>query len=122
MPDIYALLATIVGMELEGKLAVVTDGRFSGFARGLGVCQVSPEAAVGGPLALLKNGDMISISLLDRSLHAEVSDLDWKARKAKWRPPELKNAAGILGLFGVKAEQAHQGARLVANPAPWENI
>jgi dihydroxy-acid dehydratase len=122
MPDIYALLATVVGMGLEGKLAVVTDGRFSGFARGLGVCQVSPEAAVGGPLALLKDGDMISISLPDRSLHAEVSDSEWKARKAKWRPPKLKNAAGILGLFGVKAEQAHQGARLVAHPAPWKNI
>jgi len=122
MPDIYALLATVVGMGLEGRLAVVTDGRFSGFARGLGVCQVSPEAAVGGPLALLKDGDIISISLPDRSLNTEVSDSEWKRRKAKWRPPEPKNAPGILGLFGVNAEQAHQGARLVAHPAPWENI
>jgi dihydroxy-acid dehydratase len=122
MPDIYALLATVVGMGLEGRLTVVTDGRFSGFARGLGVCQVSPEAAVGGPLALLKDGDIISISLPDRSLNAELSDLEWKARKAKWRPPEPKNPPGILGLFGVNAEQAHQGARLVAHPAPWEKI
>jgi len=122
MPDIYALLATVVGMGLEGKLAVVTDGRFSGFARGLGVCQVSPEAAVGGPLALLKDGDIISISLPGRALNAEVPDLEWKARRAKWRPPEPKNAPGILGLFGVNAEQAHQGARLVAHPAPWEKI
>lgn len=122
MPDIYALLATVVGMGLEGKLAVVTDGRFSGFARGLGVCQVSPEAAVGGPLALLKDGDIISISLPERSLNVEIPDSEWKARKAKWRPPELKNAAGILGLFGVKAEQAHQGARLVAHPASWDEI
>ena len=122
MPDIYALLATVVGMGLEGKLAVVTDGRFSGFARGLGVCQVSPEAAVGGPLALLKDGDIISISLPDRSLNAEIPDSEWKGRKAKWRPPEPKNAPGILGLFGVNAEQAHQGARLVANPAPWGKL
>jgi dihydroxy-acid dehydratase len=122
MPDIYALLATVVGMGLEGKLAVVTDGRFSGFARGLGVCQVSPEAAVGGPLALLKDGDIISISLPDRSLNAEIQDSEWIRRKAKWRAPEPKNAPGILGLFGVNAEQAHQGARLVAHPAPWENI
>ena len=120
MPDTYALLATVVGMGLEGKLAVVTDGRFSGFARGLGVCQVSPEAAVGGPLALLKNGDIISISLPDRSLNAEVSNEEWKKRKASWRPPKMKSAPGILGLFAVKAEQAHQGARLVAHPAPWE--
>jgi dihydroxy-acid dehydratase len=120
MPDTYALLATVVGMGLEGKLAVVTDGRFSGFARGLGVCQVSPEAAVGGPLALLRNGDIISISLPDRSLSAEVSSEEWKKRKANWRPPKMKSAPGILGLFAVNAEQAHQGARLVAHPAPWE--
>jgi len=120
IPDIYALLATVVGMGLEGKLAVVTDGRFSGFARGLGVCQVSPEAAVGGPLALLKDGDIVSISLPDRTLNAEISDSEWKTRKAAWRPPEKKNASGILSLFAVNAEQAHQGARLVAYPAPWE--
>jgi dihydroxy-acid dehydratase len=107
-------------MGLEGKLAVVTDGRFSGFARGLGVCQVSPEAAVGGPLALLKNGDMISINLHARSLNAEVSDQEWKKRRSQWRPLERKNAPGILGLFAVNAEQAHQGARLVAHPAPLE--
>jgi dihydroxy-acid dehydratase len=107
---------------LEGKMAVVTDGRFSGFARGLGVCQVSPEAAVGGPLALLKDGDIISVSLPDRSLNAEISGSEWKARRAKWLPPEPKNAPGILGLFAVNAEQAHQGARLVAHPAPWKNI
>jgi len=119
MPDIYALLATVVGMGLEGKLAVVTDGRFSGFARGLGVCQVSPEAAVGGPLALLKDGDIIEISLPDRSLNAEIAPEEWKKRKKNWTPPVIKKAPGILGLFGVKAEQAHQGARLVAHPAPW---
>jgi dihydroxy-acid dehydratase len=120
MPDTYALLATVVGMGLEGKLAVVTDGRFSGFARGLGVCQISPEAAVGGPLALIKNGDIISINLPDRSLSADVSPAEWKRRRAAWRPPKVKNAPGILGLFAVNAEQAHQGARLVAHPDPWE--
>jgi dihydroxy-acid dehydratase len=112
MPDIYALLATVVGMGLEGKMAVVTDGRFSGFARGLGVCQVSPEAAIGGPLALLKDRDFISINLPERSLNAEISDLEWKARKSRWRPPKMEKAPGILGLFAVNAEQAHQGARL----------
>jgi dihydroxy-acid dehydratase len=75
---------------------------------------------VGGPLALLRNGDIISISLPDRSLKAEVADEEWKKRKANWRPPKMKSAPGILGLFAVSAEQAHQGARLVAYPAPWE--
>lgn len=122
MPDTYALLATVVGMGLEGKLAVVTDGRFSGFARGLGVCQVSPEAAVGGPLALLKNGDFITINLPERSLNAEVPASEWRKRRVTWRPPKQKSAPGILGLFAVNAEQAHQGARLVAYPAPWEQV
>jgi dihydroxy-acid dehydratase len=122
MPDTYALLATVVGMGLEGKLAVVTDGRFSGFARGLGVCQVSPEAAIGGPLALLKDGDVISIDLPGRSLRAEVSAEEMKKRREKWTPVKPKTAPGILGLFGVNAEQAHQGARLVAHPAPWDEI
>jgi dihydroxy-acid dehydratase len=122
MPDIYALLATVVGMGLEGKLAVVTDGRFSGFARGLGVCQISPEAAVGGPLSLLKDGDTISISLPERTLNAEIPGREWEARKARQRPLERRNAPGILGLFAVNAEQAHQGARLVAHPAPWDKM
>jgi hypothetical protein len=61
-------------------------------------------------------------NFLDRSLKAEISDSDWKARKVKWRPPQPKNAPGILGLFGGNAEQAHQGAGLVAHPAPWGKI
>ncbi len=122
MPDIYALLAGVVGMGLEGKVAVVTDGRFSGFARGLGVCQVSPEAAIGGPLALLHDGDIITISLPERLLQVEVSAEEMEKRRNTWTGPPLREAPGILGLFGVKAEQAHQGARLVAHPAPAEAL
>jgi dihydroxy-acid dehydratase len=112
MPDIYAVLATIVGRGLEGKVAVVTDGRFSGFARGLGVCQVSPEAMVGGPLAWVKDGDIIEISLSKRSLHLEVSERELKRRKELWRPPKMKREKGVLGLYATNAEQAYQGARL----------
>ncbi len=112
MPDIYALLATIVGRGLEGKVAVVTDGRFSGFARGLGVCQVSPEAMVGGPLAWVENGDRVEISLSKRSLHLRVSEGELKRRKEVWRPPKVKKEKGILGLYATNAEQAYRGARL----------
>lgn len=122
MPDIYALLAAVVGMGLEEKVAVVTDGRFSGFARGLGVCQVSPEAAVGGPLAFLKDGDIIAISLPKRSLTVELTPEELEKRRVTFNPPPAKNAPGILGLFREKAEQAHQGARLVAQPASWDKI
>lgn len=112
MPDIYAVLATIVGRGLEGKVAVVTDGRFSGFARGLGVCQVSPEAMIGGPLALIEDGDIIEISLPKRTLNVKLSDRELKRRKELWRPPKVKREKGILGLYATNAEQAHQGARL----------
>ena len=112
MPDIYAVLATIVGRGLEGKVAVVTDGRFSGFARGLGVCQVSPEAMVGGPLAWVEDGDIVEISLSKRSLHLKVSDRELKRRSNLWRPPMMKREKGVLGLYATNAEQAHQGARL----------
>ena len=112
MPDIYAVLATIVGRGLEGKVAVVTDGRFSGFARGLGVCQVSPEAAVGGPLALVEDGDIIEISLPKRSLHVKISERELARRRKAWKAPKVKREKGILGLYATNAEQAHQGARL----------
>ena len=112
MPDIYAVLATIVGRGLEGKVAVVTDGRFSGFARGLGVCQVSPEAMVGGPLALIEDGDWIEINLPKRSLNAKISERELRRRRTLWRPPKMKKERGILGLYATNAEQAYEGARL----------
>ena len=112
MPDIYAVLASIVGRGLEEKVAVVTDGRFSGFARGLGVCQVSPEAMVGGPLALIEDVDIIEISLPRRSLNANVSESEFKKREVFWKPPKRKKERGILGLYATNAEQAYQGARL----------
>ena len=68
------------------------------------------------------SGILISINPPARSLNAEVPDEEWKKRRNQWRPLERKNAPGILGLFAVNAEQAHQGARLVANPAPWEKL
>ena len=112
MPDIYAVLATIVGRGLEGKVAVVTDGRFSGFARGLGVCQISPEAMIGGPLALIEDGDIIEISLPRRSLNVNVSESELKRREHFWKPPKRKMERGILGLYATNAEQAYEGARL----------
>lgn len=112
MPDIYAVLAAIVGRGLEEKVAVVTDGRFSGFARGLGVCQVSPESAVGGPLAVLQNGDKITIDLDKRELSVDLSDQEIASRLANWER-KAKKAKGILGLFAKNAEPAYKGARLV---------
>lgn len=110
MPDTYAVLASVVGRGLEGKVAVVTDGRFSGFARGLGVCQVSPEAAVGGPLAVIQDGDMIHINMPKRELTLLVDDLD--ERLKAWRKKAPRETRGMLGLYATNAEPAYKGARL----------
>jgi len=110
MPDIYAVLAAIVGKGLEGQVGVVTDGRFSGFARGLGVCQVTPEAAVGGPLAKLEDGDIITIDLPSRRL--DVADAEKvMARPAVPNPRPVP--PGILGLYAKTAGPATRGAKLI---------
>jgi len=111
MPDIYAVLAAVVGRGLEGKVAVVTDGRFSGFARGLGVCQVSPEAAVGGPLAVVEDGDIIHINLAKRELSLQAHEGITK-RLRSWKQPPPRETRGILGLYATNAQPACKGARL----------
>ena len=110
MPDTYAVLASVVGRGLEGKVAVVTDGRFSGFARGLGVCQISPEAAVGGPLAVVRDGDMIHISMPKRELSLLIDDLE--ERLKAWRKPAPRETRGMLALYATNAQPAWKGARL----------
>ncbi len=110
MPDTYAVLASVVGRGLEGKVAVVTDGRFSGFARGLGVCQISPEAAVGGPLAVIRDGDMIHISMPKRELSLLIDDLE--ERLKGWRKPAPRETRGMLALYATNAQPAWKGARL----------
>ncbi|MHB0885781.1 MAG: dihydroxy-acid dehydratase [Bacillota bacterium] len=110
MPDIYAVLAAIVGRGLEGQVGVVTDGRFSGFARGLGVCQVTPEAAVGGPLAKLRDGDVITIDLPSRRLDVAGAE-SVLSRPAAPNPRPVP--PGILGLFAKVAGPATRGAKLI---------
>ncbi len=110
MPDTYAVLASVVGRGLEGKVAVVTDGRFSGFARGLGVCQVSPEAAVGGPLAVIRDGDTIHISMPKRELSLMIDDLEERLKRWRKRPP--RETRGVLALYATNAQPAWKGARL----------
>ncbi len=110
MPDIYAVLAAIVGKGLEGQIGVVTDGRFSGFARGLGVCQVTPEAAVGGPLAKLRDGDVITIDLPSRRLDVAGAE---KVLSRPAAPNPRPVPPGILGLFAKAAGPATRGAKLI---------
>ena len=89
--------SAIAGMGLGSSVALITDGRFSGASRGASIGHVSPEAAVGGPIALVEEGDIISINIPELKLELKVSDEELAARKAKWQPREPKVTTGYLG-------------------------
>ena len=111
MPDIYAVQATVCGMGLDKEVAVITDARFSGFARGFGVCQITPEAAVGGPLAYLRDGDMITIDVAGRRIDVEDETV-LKDREPAVDPKDKKAYKGILNLYKKYGGPASRGARL----------
>jgi len=110
MPDIYYVQATVCGMGLDNDVAVITDARFSGFARGFGVCQITPEAAKDGPLAYLRDGDIIEIDVANRRINAE--DASIFNRKPAQNPKDRKVYKGVLNLFRKYGGPANKGARL----------
>lgn len=111
MPDIYAVQATVCGMGLDKEVAVITDARFSGFARGFGVCQITPEAAAGGPLAYLRDGDIITIDVAGRRIDVEDGAV-LKDRDPAPNPKDKNVYKGILDLFRKYGGPACRGARL----------
>lgn len=108
MPDCFGVASAVVGAGLEETVAVITDGRFSGFARGVGVCQICPEAAVGGPLAKVRDGDTIIIDTEKGMLTVEAEDFDTRAPV----PCPETNEKGILRIYSKIAGAAATGARL----------
>ena len=96
MREMLSVTSSVVGAGLGESVALVTDGRFSGATRGLMVGHVAPEAARGGPLAVVRDGDTISIDVDARSLHVEVDGDELAARLAAWTPPELPYATGVF--------------------------
>ncbi len=111
MPDIYAVQASVCGMGLDKDVAVITDARFSGFARGFGVCQMTPEAAGGGPLAYLCDGDMIAIDVANRSINV-MDESIFTTRQPAPNPKDAKEYKGILSLYKKYGGPANKGARL----------
>ena len=110
MREMYIGMKLLFGQGLALKTALVTDGRFSGTNNGCFVGHISPEAAEGGPLAIVQNGDSITIDIPARKLHLHVSDSEIKARLAKWKRPEPKFKKGYLALYSRLAESADKGA------------
>ena len=104
--------SAIAGMGLGSSVALITDGRFSGASRGASIGHVSPEAAVGGPIALVEEGDIISINIPDLKLEIKVSDEEMQARKAKWQPRKPKVTTGYLARYAAMVTSGNRGAIL----------
>ena len=104
--------SAIAGMGLGSSVALITDGRFSGASRGASIGHVSPEAAVGGPIALVEEGDIISINIPEMKLELKVSDEELAARKAKWQPREPKVTTGYLARYEKMVTSGNRGAIL----------
>ena len=116
MREMLATTAALVGQGLGKKVAMVTDGRFSGGTRGFMVGHVAPEAYVGGPIALVKNGDEITIDTETTIIDLHVSEEELAKRKEAWRKPKPNYTSGALAKYATLVGSAAQGAITTANP------
>ena len=112
MREMLSPTASVVGMGLANDVALVTDGRFSGGTKGPCIGHISPEAAVGGPLAAVKNGDIISIDISARKLELKLSGREIENRLSKWSPPKPSINEGYLKQYAQFVTQANEGAIL----------
>jgi len=110
MVEMYRALKYLYGMGLNTSTAVVTDGRFSGTNNGCFVGHISPEASEGGPIAVVENGDKISIDVIEGTIHLHVSDDEIERRLKNWQEPEPKVKKGYLSLYSRLASSADEGA------------
>jgi dihydroxy-acid dehydratase len=110
MREMLATTAALYGQGTGGKVALITDGRFSGATRGFCIGHVGPEAAVGGPIALIKDGDMITIDAVNGTIDVAVSDDELKKRKADWKPRETHFGSGALWKYAQEVGPAVKGA------------
>ena len=104
--------SAIMGSGLGNCVALITDGRFSGATRGAAIGHISPEAAVGGPIALVKEGDMIEIDIPANTIKLLVSDEELAKRKAEWKPRQPKITTGYLARYAKLVTSGAQGAVL----------
>ena len=112
MPEMLNPTSAIAGMGLGSSVALITDGRFSGASRGASIGHVSPEAAVGGPIALIEEGDIIEIDIPNLKLNVRVSDEELAARKEKWQPREPEVTTGYLARYASMVTSGNRGAVL----------
>ena len=104
--------SAIAGMGLDKDVALITDGRFSGATRGAAIGHISPEAMEGGPIAAVREGDIISIDIPNGKINAEISDEELKSRMAEWKAPRPRITKGYLGRYAKLVTSASTGAVL----------
>ena len=112
MREMLAVTAALAGQGLDKEVALITDGRFSGATRGASLGHCSPEAAVGGPIALVQEGDMITLDINNYKITLEVSDEELERRRAAWKAPEPKVKTGYLARYAKLVSSADKGAIL----------
>ena len=116
MREMLAVTAAIVGQGLGEKVGLVTDGRFSGATRGIMVGHVCPEAAVGGPIALVNDGDSITIDTGEGRLDVDVSDDEMARRRKAWKKTRATPESGLLRQYAALVSSASEGAVLKPQP------
>ncbi len=119
MREMLGVTALIYGQQMGEQVALVTDGRFSGATRGICVGHVAPEAAVGGPLALVENGDRVRIDAANRRMDLFVDNAELALRRGRWQPRPTRHPAGLLGKYARLVGQANRGAVTHAGGAEW---
>jgi dihydroxy-acid dehydratase len=110
MREMLATTAALYGQGMGGKVALITDGRFSGATRGFCIGHVGPEAAVGGPIGLLRDGDIIAIDADKGTLEVKLDQAELERRRAEWRPRETSFGSGCIWKFAQQVGPARQGA------------
>ena len=110
MREMLATTAALYGQGTGGKVALITDGRFSGATRGFCVGHVGPEAAVGGPIGLLKDGDIIDIDAVEGTISVRLSDAELASRAKEWKPRETDYQSGALWKYAQGVGPARGGA------------
>ncbi|GMO21303.1 MAG: dihydroxy-acid dehydratase [Termitinemataceae bacterium] len=110
MKEMLAPTAALAGMGLDDKCALLTDGRFSGATKGAAIGHISPEAAAGGPLALIKEGDIIEIDIPGRKINVKLPSSELASRRARWTPPAQKTYGGYLERYAKQVGSAANGA------------
>jgi dihydroxy-acid dehydratase len=110
MPEMLGVTAALVGEGLGDQVALLTDGRFSGATHGLMAGHVAPEAAVGGPIAALRNGDIITFDVAKRRLDVELTAAEIKKRLKQWKKPKPHYDSGVMAKYAEQVSSASRGA------------